>query len=164
MKPLLVVLNCRLRCHGKEKLGSVCIQYTLTTASKNLPYRCIGLSTDGSICLCVMFHSNCCCCCNKAVGVQRTSLHMSIHNKERNVSQQQTGVCRHRHWDVAHANGCLSMSSQQNCSFTSCCMYVSSSTSCWSGSSSAGVPITGTVLCKASVDVSSLMAPAHMQT
>jgi hypothetical protein len=33
MKPLLFELNWRFRCHGSEKLGSVCTQKTFTTAS-----------------------------------------------------------------------------------------------------------------------------------
>lgn len=32
-KPLLLELYCLFRCHGSEKLGSVCTQNTFTTAS-----------------------------------------------------------------------------------------------------------------------------------
>lgn len=33
MKPEEVLAYCLFRCHGSEKLGSVCTQYTFTTAS-----------------------------------------------------------------------------------------------------------------------------------
>mmetsp|Transcript_2010 Transcript_2010/g.4937 ORF Transcript_2010/g.4937 Transcript_2010/m.4937 type:complete len:214 (+) Transcript_2010:316-957(+) len=44
-KPLLLELYCRLRCHGREKLGSQCTQKTFTTASisPSLPWSPIGV-------------------------------------------------------------------------------------------------------------------------
>lgn len=36
MKPLEVVLYCRLRCHGNEKLGSECTQKIYSTHTVNI--------------------------------------------------------------------------------------------------------------------------------